>query len=280
MRVIVTRPQREAQRWCQDLRTRGLDVVALPLIEVAAVTDTAPLHQAWERLGDWAAVMFVSANAVGLFFAEKPPLAPVLIGSSAIKTRAWVTGPGTRQALLQAGVSAACIDMPSPEAGQFDSESLWQVVRDQLQTGDRVLIVRGDDVDGDSEAQPPGGGGGSGSVTEHQTGRGRDWLAEQLAARGLQAQFLVAYQRSAPRWGRAERDLASRAADDGSVWLFSSSQAIVNLLHLLPGQSWQQACAVATHPRIALAARAAGFGQVHESRPALSDIVASIESVE
>jgi uroporphyrinogen-III synthase len=279
MRVVVTRPEREAQRWCQELTTQGLDVVALPLIEVAAVTNATPLREAWQRLSDWAAVMFVSANAVGPFFAEKPPLAPVLIGSPAIKTRAWVTGPGTRRALLQAGVPASCIDMPSPEAGQFDSESLWQVVADQLQTGDRVLIVRGDDVDGDSEAQPPGGGGGSASVTEHQTGRGRDWLADQLAARGLQAQFLVAYQRSAPRWGRAERDLASRAADDGSVWLFSSSQAIANLVHLLPGQSWQQARAVATHPRIALAARAAGFGQVQESRPTLPDILASIESV-
>ena len=276
MRVIVTRPQREAQRWCQDLTTRGLDVVAQPLIEVAAVTNAAPLQQAWQRLGDWAAVMFVSANAVVPFFAEKPPLASVLIGSSAIKTRAWVTGPGTRRALLQAGVPASCIDMPSPETGQFDSESLWLVVADQLQTGDRVLIVRGDDVDGDSEAQPPGGDG-SGSGTMHQAGRGRDWLAEQLAARGLQAQFLVAYRRRAPHWGRSERDLACRAADDASVWLFSSSQAIANLVHLLPGQSWQQARAVATHPRIALAARAAGFGQVHESRPTLPDIVASIE---
>ena len=233
MRVIVTRPEREAQRWVQDLTARGLGVAALPLIEVAAVTDAAPLRQAWQRLGDWAAVMFVSANAVDPFFASKPPLAPVLIGSSAIKTRAWVTGPGTRRALLQAGVPAACIDMPSAEAGQFDSESLWRVVAEQLQTGDRVLIVRGDDVDGDTEAQPPGVVGGSDIGAEHQTGRGRDWLAVQLASLGVQTQFLVAYQRRAPHWERAQIDLALKAAGDGSVWLFSSSQAIANLVQLL-----------------------------------------------
>ena len=277
MRVIVTRPRREAQRWSQDLAARGMDVVTLPLIEVAAVTDTEPLQQAWHQLGGWAAVMFVSANAVAAFFAEKPPLDPVLIGSSAIKTRAWVTGPGTRQALLQAGVPAAGIDMPSPEAGQFDSESLWLVVADQLRAGDRVLIVRGDDVEGDSEAPPLGVVGGFGCGAERQTGHGRDWLATQLAARCLQAQFLVAYQRRAPRWGRAEHDLARQAADDGSVWLFSSSQAVANLGLLMPGQSWEQARAVATHPRIGLAARAAGFGRVHDSRPSLLDIVASIE---
>lgn len=278
MRVIVTRPQREAQRWCQELMTQGLDVLALPLIEVAAVANPVPLQQAWQRLSDWAAVMFVSANAVAPFYAEKPPLTPDFIGSLAIKTRAWVTGPGTRRALLQAGVPAACIDMPSADAGQFDSESLWQVVVDQLQVGDRVLIVRGDDVEGDGEASPPGGGADSDSGNAHQTGRGRDWLAAQLAARGVQTQFLVAYQRRAPDWGPAERDLAQQAAGDGSIWLFSSSQAVANLVHLLPGQSWRQARAVATHPRIALAARAAGFGQVYESRPTLPDIVASIES--
>ena len=278
MRVIVTRPKREAQRWGQDLAARGLDVVALPLIEVAAVTNAVPLQQAWQRLGDWAAVMFVSANAVAPFFASKPPLAPGFIGSLAIKTRAWVTGPGTYQALLKAGVPAACIDMPTAEAGQFDSEALWKVVAGQLQTGDRVLIVRGDDVEGDGEAAPAGVVGGSGSGTEYPAGRGRDWLAAQLALRGLQAQFLVAYQRRAPNWGRAELDLARQAADDGSVWLFSSSQAVANLVLLLPGQSWQQALAVATHPRIAEAVRAAGFGQVRVSRPTLPDVVASIES--
>jgi len=62
------------------------------------------------------------------------------------------------------------------------------------------------------------------------------------------------------------------------VWLFSSSEAIANLQLLAPGQSWQQARAVATHPRIAQAARAAGFGVVWESRASLDDVLASIES--
>jgi uroporphyrinogen-III synthase len=35
---------------------------------------------------------------------------------------------------------------------------------------------------------------------------------------------------------------------------------------------------VATHPRIAQAARDAGFGAVLEARPTLDDVVASIES--
>ncbi|MEG2631782.1 MAG: uroporphyrinogen-III synthase, partial [Comamonas sp.] len=46
----------------------------------------------------------------------------------------------------------------------------------------------------------------------------------------------------------------------------------------LPGTDWRQARALATHPRIAAAARQAGFGLVQECRPSLNDVAASIES--
>ena len=69
------------------------------------------------------------------------------------------------------------------------------------------------------------------------------------------------------------------ASADGSVWLFSSSEAIANLAAWLPGQDWQRARAVATHLRIAANARKLGFGVVCESRPVLASVVASIESM-
>ncbi len=71
---------------------------------------------------------------------------------------------------------------------------------------------------------------------------------------------------------------AQRAAGDGSVWLFSSSEAIANLGRLLPQQDWSGARAIATHERIAQAARNAGFGVVCPSRPAEADVVAALES--
>jgi uroporphyrinogen-III synthase len=48
----------------------------------------------------------------------------------------------------------------------------------------------------------------------------------------------------------------------------------------LAGVDWRQARAIATHPRIAQAARAAGWGVVVESRPALDDIVMCLRSIE
>jgi len=271
MRVIVTRPRREAQRWVADLAAAGHEALALPLIEVAPPADPAPVRQAWAKLGDYAAVMFVSANAADYFFASKPLPSPVAIDVFATKTRAWATGPGTAAALRRAGLAAARIDAPLNDSGQFDSEALWQVVATQLQPGQRVLIARGDD-----EGAVHGDAGEAGSTG---AGRGRDWLATTLAAAGIRVEFVVAYRRQAPNWLAPQQALAAAAARDGAVWLFSSSQAVANLRLLLPAQRWQQARAVATHPRIAEALRQAGFGLVQVARPALADLLASIESL-
>ncbi|MGP1684908.1 MAG: uroporphyrinogen-III C-methyltransferase, partial [Giesbergeria sp.] len=152
------------------------------------------------------------------------------------------------------------IDQPAADAGQFDSESLWRSVGASVQPGHRVLIVRG------SEAGRDG------------AGSGRDWLSSQIRAAGGSVDFVVAYTRAAPPWSPEQRALAQVAATDGTLWVLSSAQALGHLCAALPDQSWAGARALATHPRIAQAALAAGFGQVLECRPALADVAASIES--
>jgi uroporphyrinogen-III synthase len=178
--------------------------------------------------------------------------------------------------LLVQGLPAHQVDAPPAEAGQFDSEALWRQVQGQITPGARVLVVRGDLRDDGPETDKPESGADQPTTTP---GVGRDWLAQTLRQAGAEVDFVVAYQRSAPVWGPAEQALASRAACDGSVWLFSSAEAVAHLPKLLPQQSWAQARAVATHARIAQAARDLGFATVRESRPTLADIFASIESL-
>jgi uroporphyrinogen-III synthase len=107
---------------------------------------------------------------------------------------------------------------------------------------------------------------------------GRPWLAEQLTAAGAQVDVVVSYERSAPVFDAAGLMLMANAATDKSIWLLSSSEAVANLGSIL-NLDWSHARAVATHPRIAQAARDAGFGVVYESRPLLAEVVASIESL-
>jgi len=268
MRVIVTRPLLEAKRWVDALCEAGYKAEALPLIGVAPPADPGAVVAAWNRLGSFDAVMFVSGNAVDHFFALKPPGAPVFGMDGAPKTRAFVTGPGSFSALKRAQVNPQWIDMPDKAAEQFDSEALWAVVSHRVHAPFRVLIVRGS-----------GSTSSEGSDSKADEGAGRDWFAAQVRAAGGSVEFVVSYQRRPPQFSASERAMVQQAAADGSVWLFSSSEAIGNLVAACGDQSWEKAKAVVTHSRIAQAARQAGFSVVCESRPTLAALMASIESL-
>ncbi|MBS0430328.1 MAG: uroporphyrinogen-III synthase [Proteobacteria bacterium] len=261
-RVIVTRPAREAARWVQALNAHGIEAVALPLIEIAPLLPGMPAGPLDAR--PYAALMFVSAAAVDGFFERNRAAAPAGRAQAAIdliaNARCWATGPGTAQALADAGVPPERIDVPPTEVGRFDSEALWTQVQGQLAAGARVLRVRGSDAAG----RPAG----------------RDWLARTLEATGVAVDTAVVYRRLAPRVDDAARALvAASTVDERHVWLFSSSEAIAHLMAAMPGTDWRGARAWATHPRIADAARTAGFGSVCEVPASLDALVASIESI-
>ena len=291
-RVIVTRPAADADAWVQPLRRAGFEVDALPLIDIVAAQadgSEAARQQAWRSLGDYAACFFVSGNAVSFFFASNQPLAQVFTACNAINNetlsrpvdlplalRLLAPGPGTARALKAAGVPEAQIDTPPATARQFDSQTLWQQLAPRDWRGLRVLIVRGDSPPGRlmPDQTPDESADNSGAS-------GRDWIARQWVNAGALVDFLVVYERRAPQWTAAQQARARAASADGSVWLFSSSEAVDNLLGLqaLAGTSWRRARAVATHPRIAARVWAAGWGVVSTSRPALDDITRSIESI-
>ena len=238
MRVIVTRPPAQAADWVARLHALGVDAVALPLIGIAPVNDPAPLHAAWAALPGTALAMFVSANAVAHFFAARPAGASWPAG-----TRAGSTGPGTAAALRQAGLPPQQIVTPADDAPAFDSEALWALLAHEDWAGRRALVVRGED--------------------------GRDWFAETLRARGAEVGFVAAYRRLPPALDAAGRRLVAEAcaAPHAHLWLFSSSEAVGHLRTVAPDADWSAAHAVASHPRIAQAARDAGFGAVDMQPP-------------
>ncbi|RVU44703.1 uroporphyrinogen-III synthase [Rubrivivax rivuli] len=232
MHCIVTRPAAQAADWVAALHALGAAASALPLIDIAPPTDPTPVRAAWERLPSRALVMFVSANAVQHFFA----LAPAGAGWPA-GVRAGCTGPGTAAALQAAGVPAAAVVQPAPGAG-LDSEGLWAQLEAEPWAGRQVLVVRGEE--------------------------GRDWLADTLRERGADVAFVAAYRRCPPVLDAAGQALLARAQAEPAAhgWVFSSSEAVAHLRALVPAARWQGACALASHPRIAQAAREAGFGRV------------------
>ncbi|MEO5735260.1 MAG: uroporphyrinogen-III synthase [Rubrivivax sp.] len=244
MRVIVTRPSAQAADWVQALSTCGVDADALPLIRIEPAADHAPLQAAWHHLlaplasqGQPAQrpdlVMFVSANAVQHFMAARPAACAWPAGVVAA-----APGPGTATALRQAGVPESLLEDPRGDLARFDSEGLWRQLSARSWQGRRVLVVRGE--------------------------VGRNWFAEQMRQQGAEVDFVVAYRRLPPQLDANQRALldAARQAPDRWCWHFSSSESVANLIRLVPDADWRSSVAAATHPRIAQAVRAAGFGRV------------------
>jgi uroporphyrinogen-III synthase len=262
--VIVTRPEREAKAWADALQARGVICKILPLLEIKALPEPSALAQVWQAVPHHFAVMFVSANAVRFFMDARPA------GLSFKNPRAWATGPGTHAALLAAGWSADGIDSPPETSEQFDSEALWALVAGRAKEAvelalanseikPSVLLVRGADAQGQMA--------------------GRDWLALQLENAGLQVLQTVVYVRQAPLWKPPQSALARQFIQEGSWWLFSSSEAAQHLLQACPDLPIGQARALATHPRIAQRLLAAGWGQVEIVPAGLESQADSIKSM-
>jgi uroporphyrinogen-III synthase len=237
--------------WVERLVARGVDAVAVPLIEIGPPAEPRAVSEAWAGLSDRDLVVFVSVNAVERFFAARPADASWPGG-----LHAAAPGPGTGASLQKEGVPAAEIVAPAADAAQLDSESLWQALRETDWNGRSVLVVRGDG--------------------------GRDWLIDRFVEAGATVEAVAAYRRLPPWLSSEERRrvAAAFAAPAAHAWLFSSSEAIGHLAALDGFAIGPGSRALATHPRIAARARQAGFTEVFEVRPDLDAVVACIQSMQ
>ena len=237
--LLVVRPRAQAQAWVRELAALGVAARALPLIEILPAPEPARVAAAFAACVACAAapvLMFVSANAVHGFFDAVAATG----GAHAwpAQAHAAATGPGTVAALRERGVPAGCIVAPPADAAQFDSEALWSVIAAWPWAARPAWIVRGNG--------------------------GRDWLARQMRDAGAEVRVIQSYGRATPVLAADERALLDAACAEPArwAWMFSSSEAVDNLRTLAPGADWSAARALASHPRIAEAVRAAGFGAV------------------
>ncbi len=198
--VVLTRPQAQAGPLAARLRALGREVVLLPLLEIDALDDAAPLQAAMDQLAQFALVAFVSPNAIDAAFAciDKWPAGVTLA----------VLGEGSRVALGAHGVTPANAHIVSPpDAAHSDSEHLLQSLDLAALRGRRALIVRGDG--------------------------GRELMADGLRAAGVEVQQVCAYRRSVPRLTDALATRLRALLMVQNDWVVTSSEALRGLLGLL-----------------------------------------------
>ncbi len=263
--VVITRPKAPSSVWDQALGAAGFTLQHVPLIVIDGPPRPQDIESVAAQLHRFQAIMFVSPQAVVQFFRH------CRLDMSAWRTPCWATGGASHAALLKAGVQAALILMPEDESGLWDSEHLWLRVKETVNAGQKVLIVRGTDLEHRDPTQS--------DPQWLAQGVGREFLSQQLKDKGLDVTYLVAYQRRSPLWDQAQCSQVRALLHSPSVWIFTSSQAARNLAAQLKPFDFSSAQAIATHERIAQELRHLGFGVVLLSRPGVTDVVRSLESL-
>ncbi|SAK58873.1 fused uroporphyrinogen-III synthase HemD/membrane protein HemX [Caballeronia ptereochthonis] len=270
--IVITRPAGQSPGLLALLAGAGFDTLDFPLIDIAPVADDSSLRAALDELylppdapARYALVVFVSPNAIDHAFSRLGAPWPADLPVA-------VVGPGSVAALTRQGVHAPAHRVISPSADEadprFDSEALYAAIEAHFGAngleGKRVLIVRGDG--------------------------GREWLAERLAEAGARVEKAAAYRRVLPepsmrKWERIHALLAG-LPDGRHAWLLTSSEGVRNLdelahEHLTADEIVQlkRTPLVCPHPRIAEAARGAGFDRITVSGAGDERIVHSLEAL-
>jgi uroporphyrinogen III methyltransferase/synthase len=288
--AILTRPDGQADALARALHAQGIDTLAFPLLHIAAQADDdalAALDDALGRLTTYALAVFVSPNAVAYALARLVHLqdehGQPKGGRAGIAQAgdlwpealpAAVVGPGSAQALADAGIAAPRHRVIVPPAGpvaRFDSEALIAELDLAALAGRRVLLVRGDG--------------------------GRELLADTLRAHGAQVDIVSAYTRRAPApdaaaWAALEARLS---VPGRCAWVLTSSEAVRHLATLLAGRYGTRdgvhtpgtpqvlaqilaAPCFTSHARIADAARVAGFDRITQCAAGDENLLAALKT--
>jgi len=100
MRVMITRPRKDAEEFAEALRQIGAEVLFLPTITIQPVEDTTLLDEALRNLDRYQWIVFTSANGVNAVLGRLDSLEITALPSA---LRIATVGPKTAARLIKAG---------------------------------------------------------------------------------------------------------------------------------------------------------------------------------
>jgi len=198
-RVVLTRPAPRQVALKQALEALGIDVLALPALEIVALEAVGRLPQPHE----FDVAVFVSRTAWQIYWqtlrAQDPGFEwPVECQLASVGTS---TAQAIEQDLKQVFDGVFHVLTPAIDTPQ-DSESLWLKLRAALRPGAKVLLVRGEE--------------------------GRDWLAQTLQAHGFDTLIHENYRREPAQWSKSDVDTLRhwQTSESLGTWLVTSAQGL------------------------------------------------------
>ncbi len=195
LRILVTRPRRQADGLCRLIEAQGGEAVRFPALSILPPPDSAEVDDMLASLDRFDFAIFISPNAV-----EFTLLLAAAHGGLPAGPKIVAVGAGTARALEAQGVNVDLV----PE--RADSEGL-------------LALPALNDVDGKGVAIFRGEGG-------------RELLAETLHARGADVEYCAVYRRVRPQADPAP--LLARWNEGGiDVVTVTSGEALENLVAML-----------------------------------------------
>ena len=234
----------------EGLRSAGHEVVLLAFTRLRVVAPAAQ-RLAELELADYEWIIVVSPSAACFAARARPGPWPAACRFAAV-------GPGTGEALAQAGLLAHGAEVASPAGNGHDADAMLAMPAFGTGRGRRILILAGE-------------------------GGRRDWLVT-LASRGFEPERLALYRREPIEPPEAGwRILADWAGAGGEpAFVVTSSDAADRLVAGLAGRGlgeWAAGrIAVCPHRRIAMRLAAAGWRDVRVPGAGRRLLDAAIES--
>ncbi|MDG4554119.1 MAG: uroporphyrinogen-III synthase [Candidatus Competibacter sp.] len=240
--VLVTRPEHQAENLCRMIERHGGVAIRWPALIIVEPRDPAPALALFERLADYDLAIFTSANAVDRAL-------PAIRKRGGIPDRLDIAAVGraSGRALARHG-----IDRCLQPGDDFSSEGLLALPRLRDVTGQRIVIVRGED--------------------------GRELLAETLSARGARVDRAEVYRRERPAAGDIETLLVRWKRGEIGAVTVTSGENLRNLFDMLgvAGQDYlRDTPLIVVSPRIRQIAAEYGCRHLLLARDAGDDAIAA-----
>jgi uroporphyrinogen III methyltransferase/synthase len=239
-RVLVTRPEGQANPLRDQLEALGAEVLVQPAIEITDPGDWSPVDAALASLGSYDWLVFSSSNGVERLLSRLLATGGDLRRLGAVKLAA--IGPGTAEALADWRLK------PDLVPDEFRAEALADALAKGAQ-GKRFLLAR--------------------------ASRGREVLAERLGAAGATVDQVVVYRST----DVAEPDAEVAAAiEAGRIdWVTVTSSAIARSLVQMFGASLKRTKLVSISPITSATLRELGHEPAAEAKDYTMDgVVAAI----
>jgi len=241
--ILITRPAQQSANLARLVREAGGEAILFPTLKITGIDDYTPLYAILDRLEQYDLAIFISPNAVeqGVALIRSRRELPPGLKIAAV-------GQGSADTLARLGVTGV---LTAP--GCNDSEALLALPELQQVAGRRVVIFRG-------------------------VG-GRETLKKELMRRNAEVTYVECYRRGIPDSDPAPI-LALGDAGKISAITVTSAESLLNLCTLVGENgrgghpAWlKRAPLFAPHPRIAAAAREAGWAKAFATEPGDTGLV-------